>query len=50
MKTSSHYPKLHTDPFDRMLVAQARCEGPTLITADDKIHQYGGKTMDARRK
>ena len=28
------------DPFDRMLVAQARCEGLTLMTHDDKIIQY----------
>ena len=25
------------DPFDRMLVAQARCESLTLMTHDDKI-------------
>ena len=30
----------HHDPFDRMLVAQALCDGPTLMTHDDKITQY----------
>lgn len=33
-------PPHHHDPFDRMLVAQARCEGLTLMTHDDKITQY----------
>ncbi len=33
-------PPHHYDPFDRMLVAQARCEGLTLMTHDDKIIQY----------
>jgi PIN domain nuclease of toxin-antitoxin system len=25
-------PPIHIDPFDRMLVAQARCDGLTLVT------------------
>lgn len=33
-------PLHHHDPFDRMLVAQARCEGLTLMTHDDKITRY----------
>ena len=33
-------PHLHRDPFDRMLVAQARCEGLTLATRDPQIHRY----------
>ena len=33
-------PLHHHDPFDRMLVAQALCEGLTLMTHDDKITQY----------
>ncbi len=33
-------PKHHHDPFDRMLVAQAKCESLTLITADEKITAY----------
>jgi PIN domain nuclease of toxin-antitoxin system len=33
-------PPHHHDPFDRMLVAQARCEGLTLMTHDDKITRY----------
>jgi PIN domain nuclease of toxin-antitoxin system len=33
-------PLLHRDPFDRMLIAQARCEGLTLVTRDPRIHRY----------
>jgi PIN domain nuclease of toxin-antitoxin system len=33
-------PWLHKDPFDRMLVAQARAEGLTLVTADEMVRQY----------
>jgi PIN domain nuclease of toxin-antitoxin system len=33
-------PPHHHDPFDRMLVAQARCEGLTLMTHDDRIARY----------
>ena len=33
-------PRHHADPFDRMLIAQARVEGLTLITADKRFAQY----------
>lgn len=33
-------PLLHRDPFDRMLIAQARCESLTLVTRDPQIHRY----------
>ena len=33
-------PLLHRDPFDRMLIAQARCEGLTLVTRDPQIRRY----------
>jgi PIN domain nuclease of toxin-antitoxin system len=32
---------LHRDPFDRILVAQARVEGLTLLTADKAVAKYG---------
>jgi PIN domain nuclease of toxin-antitoxin system len=35
-------PPLHSDPFDRMLVAQARSEGASLLTADPLVAQYHG--------
>lgn len=34
-------PLHHTDPFDRMLVAQARIEGLVLLTQDRKLLPYG---------
>ena len=33
-------PPLHRDPFDRMLVAQARVERLTLVTADERLSGY----------
>jgi PIN domain nuclease of toxin-antitoxin system len=33
-------PTHHGDPFDRMLIAQARMEGLTLITVDDRFSEY----------
>jgi len=38
--TAGRLPLLHRDPFDRMLVAQARCEGLTLVTRDPQIRRY----------
>ena len=35
-------PRLHHDPFDRMLLAQALSEPLTLLTDDDVLGQYGG--------
>lgn len=37
---ASRLPQHHRDPFDRMLVAQARAEGLTLLTADAMIQKY----------
>lgn len=34
-------PHLHKDPFDRILIAQARVEGVTLLTADKVVARYG---------
>ena len=35
-------PELHRDPFDRLLIAQAICEGITLLTADAVVAKYPG--------
>ncbi len=35
-------PSIHTDPFDRMLVAQAQSEGLLLLTADQRLASYPG--------
>lgn len=41
-------PPLHRDPFDRLLIAQARAESLTLVTADDVIGRYDVALLDAR--
>jgi len=33
-------PLLHKDPFDRLLIAQARAEGLVLLTGDSAVAQY----------
>ncbi|WP_457637346.1 type II toxin-antitoxin system VapC family toxin [Oceanithermus sp.] len=33
-------PSLHKDPFDRMLVAQARHEGLELVSGDEAVRRY----------
>ena len=38
-------PWLHRDPFDRLLVAQARCEGMAILTADKIIKKYTIRTI-----
>jgi PIN domain nuclease of toxin-antitoxin system len=35
-------PPIHKDPFDRILVAQARVEGIVLLTADPVVARYPG--------
>jgi PIN domain nuclease of toxin-antitoxin system len=40
--TLSTLPGIHSDPFDRMLVAQAASEGLTLLTADKMVARYPG--------
>ena len=35
-------PPLHTDPFDRLLLAQALAEGLTLVTSDAQLAAYPG--------
>ena len=35
-------PRLHKDPFDRILLAQAITEGITLLTTDVQVARYGG--------
>jgi len=41
----SKLPAIHKDPFDRLLIAQARSEGVSLITADEKITRYGASII-----
>ncbi|NIM12109.1 MAG: PIN domain-containing protein [Candidatus Aminicenantes bacterium] len=37
-------PEIHKDPFDRMLVAQAKVDKLTILTSDPYIKQYPIKT------
>jgi PIN domain nuclease of toxin-antitoxin system len=39
---------LHRDPFDRLLIVQARQEGLRLLTIDDLVLAYGSPTADVR--
>ncbi len=42
--TVSRLPKLHKDPFDRMLVCQAITHGLTILTPDPQLRQYPAQT------
>ena len=37
----SNLPEIHSDPFDRMLITQARTDGLLLSSHDDKVVAYG---------
>jgi PIN domain nuclease of toxin-antitoxin system len=39
-------PRMHRDPFDRMLIAQARAEHLALLTRDTAIIAYGAAGAD----
>ena len=43
---AARLPLLHRDPFDRLLIAQAACEGLTLFSRDTEIARYD---VDVRR-
>ena len=43
-------PDVHRDPFDRLLVAQARVEGMTLVTGDAMIASYGTPVLWSGKK
>lgn len=40
-EAAGRLPQHHADPFDRMLIAQARLEGLTLVTHDRQFEPYG---------
>jgi PIN domain nuclease of toxin-antitoxin system len=40
-------PLHHTDPFDRLLVAQAELDGLTLVTRDERLAAYGVAVLPA---
>lgn len=39
-------PLHHRDPFDRLLVAQARHEGYTLVSAGERLRGYDVELLD----
>ncbi|GFO71581.1 hypothetical protein BJAS_P1196 [Bathymodiolus japonicus methanotrophic gill symbiont] len=40
-------PNIHKDPFDRMLIAQAKIEKLTLVTRDKLVAQYDVAIIEA---
>lgn len=40
-------PDVHQDPFDRILAAQAKVEGLTLVTRDARLSRYGVAVITA---
>lgn len=42
---SARLPRLHDDPFDRMLVGQAIVHGLVIVTPDEVIERYGVRTL-----
>lgn len=40
-------PAIHRDPFDRMLIAQAKVEDFAIVTRDSIVQQYKIKTIQA---
>jgi PIN domain nuclease of toxin-antitoxin system len=43
--TAALLPRIHRDPFDRLLVAQAQREGIPILTADPVIARYDVETI-----
>jgi len=39
-------PFIHRDPFDRLLVAAAKSDNMTILTADENIHKYDVMAID----
>jgi PIN domain nuclease of toxin-antitoxin system len=38
-------PAIHSDPWDRLLVAQAQLEGLTILTSDIQVRRYDVETI-----
>ena len=43
--TAGALPAYHSDPFDRMLIAQAKIESLTLMTHDTRLRDYGAPVL-----
>ena len=46
-KTAGALPRHHGDPFDRMLIAQAQCEGFVLVSSDSEFQKYNVNVVTA---
>jgi PIN domain nuclease of toxin-antitoxin system len=46
-EAAAQLPMHHRDPFDRIIVAQAREEGLTLVTSDRRLASYDVKILRA---
>jgi PIN domain nuclease of toxin-antitoxin system len=49
-EVAGRLPFHHSDPFDRVLVAQARMEGMTLATADSALAAYDVPIFEVGRR
>lgn len=45
-REAGRLPQIHGDPFDRLLIAQARLERLTLATADDVMRRYDVSVLE----
>jgi PIN domain nuclease of toxin-antitoxin system len=50
MSPLASLPPLHRDPFDRLLIAQARLEGLTVLTADSAFEVYDVRVRMVSRR
>jgi PIN domain nuclease of toxin-antitoxin system len=46
-EAAGRLPLKHTDPFDRMLIAQAQIEGLTIVTRDREFAKYDVRILKA---
>lgn len=44
-RIAGNLPGQHGDPFDRILAAQAVCENLVLVTRDERIREFGSRTL-----
>jgi PIN domain nuclease of toxin-antitoxin system len=47
--TLAQLPHRHSDPFDRLLIAQSVSDSLTFLSADPQVHNYSCLQLDARR-
>ena len=40
VKKLEELPYIHRDPFDRLIIATALCEGMVILTADNNVQKY----------